>query len=51
MCVPDSIDVLGSAAGFAVARVFRRGTFLRDWQNPLASEEASYNALGAKFDG
>jgi len=51
MCVPGSIDVLGSTAGFAVARVFRRGAFLRDWQNRLASEEASYNTLGAQFDG
>ena len=27
----------------AVARVFRRGDFPRDWQQPLAPEEASYN--------
>jgi hypothetical protein len=30
---------------FAVARVFRRGVFLRSQQKILASEEASYSRL------
>ena len=42
-----SIDILGSAAGFAVARVFRCGIFLRVWRKTLASKEASYNTKGA----
>jgi len=47
----DSIYVLGMPAGFAVARLFKGGVFPRKRQNPLASEEASYNTHGASFDG
>jgi hypothetical protein len=46
----------GMADGAAVARVFRRGDFVRGRQSPLkqkplAYEEASYNTFGAKFVG
>jgi hypothetical protein len=56
MEISGGIENSGMADGAAVARVFRRGDFMRGRQSsleqkPLASEEASYNTLGAKFVG
>jgi hypothetical protein len=47
MQISGTIEGFGSAAGFAVARVFKCVVFLRVWRKTRASEEASYNTKGA----
>jgi hypothetical protein len=46
MQISGTIEGIGSAAGLAVARVFRCGVFLRVWRKTLASKEAIYNTKG-----
>jgi hypothetical protein len=56
MQISGVIEISGMADEAAAARVFRRGDFsrgrwTRQFQKPLASEEASYNTYGARFVG
>jgi hypothetical protein len=51
MQISGTIEGIGSAAGFAVARVFKCGVFLRVWPKTRASKEASYHTKGACFHG